>query len=221
MILKKKIISSSIISADFSCLSDNIKTLEKFGTDWIHIDVMDGHFVPNIGICHEIIRSIRKITNLFIDVHLMITNPEKYWIDFKKDGANLITFHIETECDKIKLFKKITSSGINVGIALNPKTSVSFVKELLPYINLILIMTVNPGFSGQLFIKDAVCKIKEIRSIIDKNNYSCLIGVDGGIDYNTSKVCIKAGANVLISGNYIFSNFCNIKKMKSLFYENI
>jgi ribulose-phosphate 3-epimerase len=221
MILKKKIISSSIISADFSCLSNSIKSVEKFGTDWIHIDVMDGHFVPNIGICHEIIKSIRKITNLFIDVHLMTTNPEKHWIDFKKDGVNLITFHIETKCDKIKLFKKIISSGINVGIALNPKTSVSFVKKLLPYINLILIMSVNPGFPGQIFIDDVVNKIKETRNIIDKNNYNCLIGVDGGINYDTSKICIEAGANVLISGNYIFSNFCNIKKIKSLFYENI
>jgi ribulose-phosphate 3-epimerase len=214
--MKRIIVASSILSADFAQLVSDISMMEKAGVDWIHIDVMDGHFVPNITIGPVVVEALRKITNLFFDIHLMITNPEKYWGNFQKAGANLITFHSEIQYDKRKLIENIKLSGAKVGVSIKPKTSVSEIRDLLPYVDLVLVMTVEPGFSGQSFMSDMIHKIKELRKIIDKNTYNCIIEVDGGINVQTAKICIKAGANVLVSGNYIFASNNPSKAVRSL-----
>jgi ribulose-phosphate 3-epimerase len=215
--MKKVIVAPSILSADFTVLERDVKMIEKAGVEWIHIDVMDGHFVPNITIGSVVIKSLRNITNLFFDVHLMIANPEKYWMEFQKAGADLITFHSEILTDKVKLVKDIKSAGLKSGISIKPITPISEVEALIPYLDLVLVMTVEPGFGGQSFIEDMVPKIKNLRKIIDKNNYNCLIEVDGGINPKTASVCIASGVDVLVSGSYIFSAKDPIDAVKSLF----
>lgn len=203
--MKKILIAPSILSADFSNLSRDISMIEQAGADWLHIDVMDGHFVPNITIGPLVVKSIRKCSNLFFDVHLMITNPEQYWGNFHSAGADAIVFHEEAECDKIKLLKEIKKAGLKAGISIKPKTPVSSITEILPLLDIVLVMTVEPGFGGQSFMNDMLPKISAIRQIIDKNNYGCLIEVDGGINIDTAKQCFSAGADVLVSGNSIFA----------------
>lgn len=203
--MKKILVAPSILSADFSNLDKDIKMIEDAGADWVHIDVMDGHFVPNLTIGPVVVKSIRKVTKLLFDVHLMIKEPEKYWKEFHKAGADLITIHSEIAADKIKLVKDIKSAGIKAGISIKPATPVSEIKDLLAYIDLVLVMTVEPGFGGQAFMCDILPKISELRKIIDDNKYNCLIEVDGGINAETGLQCVDAGADVLVSGNYIFS----------------
>jgi ribulose-phosphate 3-epimerase len=214
--MKKIIIAPSILSANFAALGHDLNLIEKAGADWTHIDVMDGHFVPNITIGPVVVKYLRKTSNLFFDVHLMITNPEKHWQEFQKAGADLITFHSEVQVDKKKLIEDIKSSNIKVGISIKPNTPVSEIEELLPYLDLVLVMTVEPGFGGQSFISNMVAKIETLRKIIDENKYNCLIEVDGGINSQTSSICIKAGADVLVSGNYIFSTANTADAIKSL-----
>lgn len=195
------IISPSILSADFADLKTDIKRVEPY-VDWLHIDVMDGHFVPNISIGVPVVKSIRKITNLFLDTHLMIENPISYVEPFVQAGSDLITFHIEAAKEKtIETIKKIKSFNKMAGISIKPKTSVDEIKEYINCVDLILVMTVEPGFGGQKFMENCASKIAEIRKI----NQNVIIQVDGGINDNTAKICTNLGANSLVAGNYIYS----------------
>tara|TARA_Y100000588_G_scaffold383264_1_gene472253 strand:+ start:601 stop:1257 length:657 start_codon:yes stop_codon:yes gene_type:complete len=211
--MKKIQISPSILSADFSQLGSEIKKLEEGGADLIHVDVMDGHFVPNLTIGPPVIKTLRKNTNIPFDVHLMISPVHKYIEDYAKAGADIITIHPEaTENlkDSINLIKKLNKK---VGVSLNPDTKISVLDGHFPNIDLILIMSVFPGFGGQKFIPDTIHKIKDIKDIKEKNKYNFDIEVDGGINFTNSKEVINAGANILVSGTTIFKeNNGDIKK---------
>jgi ribulose-phosphate 3-epimerase len=195
-------VSPSLLSADFSCLAEEIKKVERSGADMLHIDVMDGHFVPNITIGPVVVKDIRKITSLPLDVHLMIEHPQAYVESFLKAGSDMITFHIET-ISPVELRKQsaaLKARGILVGVSLNPKTPLAKIKDVLDCVDFVLVMAVNPGFGGQEFMPEVVGKIKELRSIFDGD-----IAVDGGINAATAKDVVNAGATVLAAGSYIFS----------------
>ena len=206
-------ISPSILSADFSKLGSEILNLEKAGADLIHVDVMDGHFVPNLTIGPPVIKNLRKHTKIPFDVHLMISPVHKHIKSYADAGADIITIHPEaTENleETIKLIKKFKKK---VGVSLNPDTSLNKLDKILDQIDLVLIMSVNPGFAGQKFIEHTLQKIEKLRSIIDKKKFKVEIEVDGGINFENSKPVIKAGADILVSGTTIFkSNNGNIKK---------
>ena len=203
--MNKIIVSPSILSADFANLERDIKCVEKNGADWIHVDVMDGHFVPNITIGIPVVKSIKKVTELPLDVHLMIENPQKYVEDFAKSGADIITFHYEAVVhDEIKpLIEKIKTFGVKVGLSIKPKTKASEIFEFLPYIDLLLVMTVEPGFGGQSFMGNCAQKIQEIKEV--NKNEELIIQVDGGINDKTAKICKDYGATSLVAGSYIYN----------------
>ena len=206
-------ISPSILSADFSKLGSEIQNLEKAKADLIHIDVMDGHFVPNITIGPEVISKLRKYTSLPFDVHLMISPVHNFIKNFADAGADIITIHPEATNDLESSIKKIKSYNKKVGISLNPETSLDKLNNVLDKIDLVLIMSVNPGFGGQKFIENTLNKIKKLRLKIDQLKLKVEIEVDGGINFENSKSIIKAGADILVSGTTIFkSNEGNIKK---------
>ncbi len=196
------IISPSILSADFACLKDEIKRVEPY-VPWIHIDVMDGHFVPNITIGAPVVKSIRKVTDLFLDVHLMIEDPGFYVDSFIDAGSDLITFHFEAAKEKtLEIIKKIKSKNIKAGLSIKPKTDEKEIIKYLDFLDMVLIMTVEPGFGGQKFMEDCAKKIKTIREF----SKDILIQVDGGINDKTAKTCLNLGANCLVSGNYIYKS---------------
>ena len=200
------IVSPSILSANFADLKSEINKAEEYGADWIHIDVMDGHFVPNLTIGAPVVKDIRKITRLPLDTHLMIENPEKYIDDFAESGSDIITFHYEAVKNSKELILKIKNKGIKAGISIKPKTKPEEIKELLKEIDLVLVMTVEPGFSGQNFMHDCALKIKYLKEQKDKNGYKYIIQVDGGINEETAQICKVYGADSLVAGNFIYKN---------------
>ncbi|MDA8944938.1 ribulose-phosphate 3-epimerase [Candidatus Pelagibacter ubique] len=204
--MKKIQISPSILSADFSQLGSEIKRLEEGGADMIHVDVMDGHFVPNLTMGPPIIKSLRKFTKLPFDVHLMISPVHKYIKDYADAGADIITIHPEATENLTVSIDQIKSLGKKVGVSLNPESKINLITDLLNEIDLVLIMSVNPGFGGQKFMPEVLEKIKELKKIRDQKNIVFDIEIDGGINFDNNKLAIEAGANILVSGTTIFKN---------------
>ena len=211
--MKKIQISPSILSADFSQLGNELKRLEEGGADLIHVDVMDGHFVPNLTIGPPVIKALKKNCSIKFDVHLMISPVHKYIDAYSEAGADIITIHPEATEDLSGSIRKIKELGKKVGVSLNPETKVDVIKDYLDKIDLVLIMSVNPGFGGQKFMPEVLSKIKELKKIQKEKNIDFDIEIDGGINFENSKIAIKAGANILVSGTTIFkSNNGDIKK---------
>lgn len=199
-------IAPSILSADFAKLGEDIVAIDKAGADFIHIDVMDGNYVPNISIGLPVIKSIRKYTEKTFDVHLMIEEPGRFIDDFIAVGADLITVHYEADRHVDRTIQYIKSKGIKAGIVLNPGTPVSMIKDLIPALDMVLIMSVNPGFGGQRFIEYSLDKIAEVKELSEKYNKDLLIQVDGGIDVSNIKKVVDAGANVIVAGSAVFKD---------------
>ncbi len=198
----KTLIAPSILSADFGKLEQQIRLAEKGGADWIHLDVMDGHFVPNISFGPMVVKKVRAITKLPLDTHLMIEKPERYFDAFKEAGSDIITVHVETCPHLHRTIQHIKQLGMKAGVSLNPSTPACLIREVIEYVDLILVMTVNPGFGGQKFINSMLPKIEEISEMI--HNKNIYLEVDGGVDVTTAPLVVKAGANVLVAGNSIF-----------------
>lgn len=209
-------ISPSILSADFSRLGEDILNLEKYGADMIHIDVMDGMFVPNISFGAPIMKSIRKLTNLTFDVHLMIEEPSRYIKDFVDAGADIITVHYEADRHLDRTINYIKSFGVKAGVSLNPATPVASIKHLIHNLDMVLIMSVNPGFGGQKYISYCGDKIKEVKAFADEYNKDLLIEVDGGVDKSNIGEVVQSGANVIVAGSAVFKNNEIEKNIKAL-----
>ena len=219
--MKKIQISPSILSADFSQLGKEIKKLEDAGADMIHVDVMDGHFVPNLTIGPPVIKALKKNSRLPFDVHLMISPVHKYIESYASAGADIITIHPEATNNLLESINKIKEFKKKVGISLNPETKIEIVEKLLDQIDLILIMSVNPGFGGQKFMPEVLNKVKKLDEIRRNSKLDFVIEIDGGINFENSKIAIEAGANILVSGTTIFkSNNGDIKKNIELLKSN-
>ena len=219
--MKKIQISPSILSADFSQLGREIKKLEQGGADLIHVDVMDGHFVPNLTIGPPVIKNLRKYTKLPFDVHLMISPVHKYIENYAEAGADIITIHPEATDNLKESINLIKKFGKKVGVSLNPKTEIKTLISEIENIDLVLVMSVNPGFGGQKFMPEVLDKIKELKKIKDEGKYHFDIEVDGGINFSNSKIVLEAGANILVSGTTVFKENdgdikINIKTLKSM-----
>lgn len=208
-------IAPSILSADFSKLADEIRKVEQY-VDMLHIDVMDGHFVPNITLGLPVIRSIRVVTKLPFDVHLMVENPDNYIEQFIDAGANLLTVHAETAVHLNRTIDRIKKKGAKAAVALNPSTPLTALDHVLQDIDMVLIMTVNPGFGGQSFIKSMLPKIKKLKEMIDKEKLDVDIEVDGGINGDTARQAVAAGANILVAGSYIYDSSDPVAAISSL-----
>ncbi|MEQ9115284.1 MAG: ribulose-phosphate 3-epimerase [Rickettsiales bacterium] len=213
-------IAPSILSADFANLSKELILLDKSNFDYLHIDVMDGNFVPNITVGPCVISSLRKLSNKVFDVHLMIVNPDKHIESFIQSGADIITFHVEAAPSPLKTIQKIKNLGAKVGISLKPGTDIERITDYIKEVDQILVMTVEPGFGGQRFLYEQLHKVKELKLLLKSNNANALISIDGGINVKTGKISVEAGADVLVSGSFIFDTNCTYKeqidKLRSL-----
>ncbi len=213
------LVSPSLLAADFGNLANDVKLINKSVADWIHCDIMDGVFVPNISFGFPVIADVKKIARKPLDVHLMIVDPDRYLARWKETGADILTVQYEA-CNHLhRTVTEIRNLGMKTGVAVNPHTPVSLLKNILPYIDMVLIMTVNPGFGGQSFIMESYNKIAELRKMIDNGRYKVLIQVDGGVDTKNARRLIKTGVNVLVAGNTIFSSkdpIGTIRKLKIL-----
>ena len=203
-------IAPSILAADFAHLGDQVSEAEMGGADWIHVDVMDGHFVPNITIGPLIVEALRPVTSLPLDVHLMIENPERYTVDFARAGADCITVHVETCPHLHRTIEQVKELGLQAGVTLNPATPLSSLTEILPYVDLVLIMSVNPGFGGQSYIPASTTKISWLRKMLDEIGSKAELEVDGGINLETVASVVDAGATVLVAGSAIFNQHASV-----------
>ena len=217
--MKKVKIAPSILSADFNKLEEEIHKVQDAGAEFLHFDVMDGHFVPNISFGIPVLKNIAHSHHMVNDVHIMISNPKKYAPEFIKSGAEYLTFHYEavkTDKEVEEIIDLIHSLGGKAGLSIKPKTSVEAIDKFLPKLDLVLVMSVEPGFGGQSFIPSALDKIKYLRNMIDVCKYNCLVEVDGGINAETGKLCKDAGADVLVAGSYLFGHDDLKERMESL-----
>ena len=207
--MKKLLIAPSILAADFKILGQEIKKVEDAGATFLHFDVMDGHFVPNISFGIPVLKSIAKCHNLVNDVHVMISEPKKYATKFIEAGANYLTFHYEAckdDNEVQEVINLIHQNGAKAGLSIKPNTDVKVVDKFLKDLDMVLVMSVEPGFGGQCFMENSLDKIRYLREVIDQNNYHCLIEVDGGINFETAKLCKDAGVDVLVAGSYLFGH---------------
>ncbi len=203
---KDKLIAPSLLSADFSCLREAVEWIETSEADWVHWDVMDGHFVPNITFGMPVVKALRKYSSKIFDVHLMIEHPERYIDAFIEAGADMISVHWEACKHLHRCVQMIQWGGAKASVAINPATPVRFLEDILPEIDMVLVMSVNPGFGGQKFIPQSIKKVEKLRRMIDQNQYKVRIEVDGGINDKNAPLLFKAGADVLVAGSYIFGS---------------
>jgi len=210
------LISPSLLSADFGNLQKDIEMINQSEADWFHLDIMDGVFVPNISFGFPIIKFVKKHAKKPLDVHLMIVDPDRYIEDFQKVGADLLTVHYEA-CNHLhRTVQNIKSKGMKAGVSLNPHTSVHLLKDIIADLDLVLIMSVNPGFGGQKFIPNTIDKIKELKELIIQKNSKALIEVDGGVDNSNAKILIESGCDVLVAGSYVFGSKNQMETIKNL-----
>lgn len=199
-------IAPSILSADFANLERDIRLVDKKGADYIHVDVMDGQFVPNITLGANIVSAIRPVTKLPLDVHLMVQDPERFIEEFAKAGSDIITVHQESTVHIHRAMQMIKNCGVKAGVVINPGTPVSAIEEVLPLADLVLIMTVNPGFGGQAFISECLTKVERLNELRKEKGYTYEIEIDGGVDDKTAPLCVQAGADVLVAGSYVYNS---------------
>lgn len=203
---RKTIVSPSVLSADFLHLGRDIEMLNRSAAEWIHLDIMDGRFVPNISYGLPIVSAIRSVTKKVLDVHLMIVEPEKYIEAFAKAGADILSLHYEASNHLHRAMQQIRDCGMKAAVVLNPHTPVELLRDLLPYLDMVMLMSVNPGFGGQKFIPQIIDKTERLRKMIDVNNLDVLIEVDGGVNAETGRQLVEAGADVLVAGSYVFGH---------------